>query len=53
MIKKLNKKEVEQPKIKILTDEQQEKRHNNKKDYLKSYHENNKDELIEKAKRSF
>ncbi len=33
-----------------MTDEQQEKRHNNKKDYLKSYYENNKDQLLEKAK---
>ena len=47
---KLIKKEVEPPKTKILTDEQQEKRHNNKKDYLKSYYENNKDVILEKAK---
>jgi hypothetical protein len=46
------KKEVEPIKNKILTDEQQEKRHNNKKEYLKSYYENNKDELIEKAKQN-
>ena len=47
---KLNKKEVESPKNKKLTNDQQEQRHNNKKEYLKGYYENNKDQLLEKAK---
>jgi len=49
---KLIKKEVEPTKNKKLTEEQQEQRRNNKKDYLKSYYENNKDELIEKASKN-
>lgn len=46
------KKEVEQPKNKILTDEQQEKRHNNKIEYLKKYYEDNKNDLLKRAKQN-
>ncbi len=47
---KLNKKEVEPIKNKKLTDDQQEQRRNSKKEYLKGYYENNKDQLLEKSK---